>query len=659
MIQYILECIAFQLIFLLIYDLFLKKETFFQWNRIYLMGTYVASMALPWIKIEAFSSRLPESYTGYPEFLWNIDQTGISPLMKDEQAFFSISMEYAVLFIGMGIASILFGYKLFRIYKLRAEGDLRYFKHFTQVIVKQSTVAFSFFKTIFLGDQVVAKEHKSIIAHELVHIQQKHSLDLLFFELMRILCWFNPLVYSYQSKISELHEFIADSKVAKTSRKEHYQLLLSQVFDTQKISFVNQFSKKSLIKKRIVMLQRARSRRVLGLKYLVLIPFVLGMLFYTSCEQQAVPSDMGDTEISSGSDQALIDQITAKINEEEEGSFFKYYMESDAFKRYNSENTIVSKEEFFEIRIRLKWFVERLNRENFSDGMASENPNQISKLSNPSTVLYQSYVQRMKAFQLLDKNLKLSIKAHKQSVTLVALSNNYPDDYYVYEVGDITDLTGDEVRAFNAKMDEVFEQESTAFSSILITDDTNAVRVYAMEKLPSSVAFGSANSSNVTSTTERYNKLVKERERLLQSANENNPIIKNLDKQLKELKAAGVSNRGVSVPFAVIDEVPVFPGCENAADPRVCFNQKIQEHIRKNFNYPLAAQQGGIQGRVSIMFTIGSDGNIRNIRKRGPHELLEQEAERIIKRLPKMTSGKQNGTAVDVPFSIPITFRIQ
>jgi beta-lactamase regulating signal transducer with metallopeptidase domain len=78
---------------------------------------------------------------------------------------------------------------------------------------------------------------------------------------MRIVAWFNPLVYVYQNRISEVHEYIADAEVAKTHKKEQYQLLLTQVFKTQYISFINPFFKSSLIKKRIVMLQKSKSKK--------------------------------------------------------------------------------------------------------------------------------------------------------------------------------------------------------------------------------------------------------------------------------------------------------------------------------------------------------------------------------------------------------------
>jgi protein TonB len=120
----------------------------------------------------------------------------------------------------------------------------------------------------------------------------------------------------------------------------------------------------------------------------------------------------------------------------------------------------------------------------------------------------------------------------------------------------------------------------------------------------------------------------------------------------------------VDVPFAVIEDVPIFPGCENqkgkgAQAMRACFQSKMQRHISKNFRYPEIAQEMGVQGRVNVMFVIQKDGSIGGVRMRGPDKNLEKEAKRIIDKLPKMTPGKQRGRAVRVPFSIPITFKLQ
>ena len=117
----------------------------------------------------------------------------------------------------------------------------------------------------------------------------------------------------------------------------------------------------------------------------------------------------------------------------------------------------------------------------------------------------------------------------------------------------------------------------------------------------------------------------------------------------------------IEVPFAVIEDVPIFPGCESVSKSqrRACFQEQMNKHIRKNFRYPDIAQEMGIQGRVYVNFIISRDGSITNIRMRGPDKNLENEAARIIGRLPRMTPGRQRGVPVKVPFSIPITFRLQ
>ena len=108
------------------------------------------------------------------------------------------------------------------------------------------------------------------------------------------------------------------------------------------------------------------------------------------------------------------------------------------------------------------------------------------------------------------------------------------------------------------------------------------------------------------------------------------------------------------VPFAIIEDVPLFPGCENVkkSERRKCFQDKIQRHIAKNFRYPEIAQEMGIQGRVHVQFIISKDGSITGIQSRGPDKNLEKEANRIISKLPKMIPGKQR----DVLFVCPIVF---
>ncbi len=123
----------------------------------------------------------------------------------------------------------------------------------------------------------------------------------------------------------------------------------------------------------------------------------------------------------------------------------------------------------------------------------------------------------------------------------------------------------------------------------------------------------------------------------------------------------GEEEEEISVPFAIIENVPIFPGCESAkgnAERKACFQKKIQQHVIKTFKYPQIAAEMGIQGRVFVQFAIDSKGYIADVRTRGPDSGLEKEAARIVGSLPKMTPGMQRGKAVKVPYSIPVNFKL-
>jgi protein TonB len=118
----------------------------------------------------------------------------------------------------------------------------------------------------------------------------------------------------------------------------------------------------------------------------------------------------------------------------------------------------------------------------------------------------------------------------------------------------------------------------------------------------------------------------------------------------------------VEVPFAVIENVPEYPGCERGsnADKRKCMSDKIAKFVQRKFNTDLAGDLGltGRQ-RISVIFKIDKNGNVTGVRSRAPHPRLEKEAARVINMLPKMKPGRQRGKPVIVPYSLPITFQVQ
>jgi protein TonB len=118
----------------------------------------------------------------------------------------------------------------------------------------------------------------------------------------------------------------------------------------------------------------------------------------------------------------------------------------------------------------------------------------------------------------------------------------------------------------------------------------------------------------------------------------------------------------IEVPFAVIENVPIFPGCEKGNNDvkRKCMSDKISKFVQKKFNTDLAGDLG-LSGRqtIRVMFKIDRSGSVVGVRARAPHPRLEKEAARVINSLPKMKPGKQRGKAVTVPYSLPIIFAVQ
>ncbi|CAM3315765.1 M56 family metallopeptidase [Aequorivita lipolytica] len=306
MIHSVLQILAFQILFLAVYDLFLKKETFFDLNRIYLLLAPVLGLVLPFIHLSFIQQTIPQEYIIQLPAV--IISGNSQEIISNELAYWLPSLT-DVWYLGMLVSTPLFVWKFYKIAKLKFAGRTEYFDGFKLKILPKTNTAFSFFNTIFLGENISEINKTSIIAHEKIHIEQKHTLDLLFFELLRIVFWFNPMVYLFQNRISTLHEFIADAKVAaEKDKKQYYQNLLSEVFQTENFSFINTFFNQSLIKKRIIMLQKSQSKKTAQFKYFLLIPAICGMLIYTACSNDPKAEETQTVQQSDS-------EVMNKINE--------------------------------------------------------------------------------------------------------------------------------------------------------------------------------------------------------------------------------------------------------------------------------------------------------------------------------------------------------
>ena len=305
MVVYIIQLSIFLVIFWGVYELFLKKETFFNYNRLYLLLTPVISMLLPFLSFNFLATyaveaqqfvELPAVFIG-DHVVENATEQAAIPVNSSvgflEKHVWSLA--YA---LGLLISLSLFIRKIFQFKQLHQQGTISYYFNLKLVEVPHSKIACTFFKTIYLGNNLTSTEKEQILKHEQVHAHQYHSLDLLFFEVLKIALWFHPVVYFYQKQITNLHEYIADAEATKNSdKKSYYESLLNVAFGSEQISFINQFFNHSLIKKRIVMLQKSRSAKAAKFKFLILIPLILAMLTYVSCSNTADLMDSKDEKM--------------------------------------------------------------------------------------------------------------------------------------------------------------------------------------------------------------------------------------------------------------------------------------------------------------------------------------------------------------------------
>lgn len=314
MLDYIFQVILFQASFYLVYEAFLKKETFFQWNRFYLILTSLAAYIIPFLKFDKIANSLT------PEYVYMLPEMIYTPGGYIEDQFnwsllFMNSMSW-IIYTGIIFTAILFAIKILKLYRL-IQGNKKWKKaDHCLVLLQEDHTAFSFFNFIFISE--TNQSNKKIIDHELIHVKELHSLDLLLFEIQKIVFWFNPFSYIYQKNIAAIHEFIADSRsVAKNERSTFFNSLLAETFKVDRIAFVNSFNNHLLIKKRIIMFNREHSKNLLKIKYIMLIPLLSAMLIYTSCEKNKAEADV-DKNTANSSVANYEEQKNASSQEDDE-----------------------------------------------------------------------------------------------------------------------------------------------------------------------------------------------------------------------------------------------------------------------------------------------------------------------------------------------------
>lgn len=245
---YNLEVFLCLAVFYLFYQVSLKKETNHQFIRTYLLSSLLFSFAIPFLNLGLFSVNL----SGVMPTI-HIPEFAVSASQSSEMADVRILSENSW-FIFYSIVCIFFFTGLIREFlkivnvKSNTSSEVEFFEGYQVIIHKTKLPTFSFMKTIYLSSDDLNPEtsKQKILLHELSHIKGAHSIDILLIELIKIVFWFNPMVYLYKNALTLSHEYIADQySVERGDQQNYVNLLVDQTLSNLGLSLGSHFGRKS------------------------------------------------------------------------------------------------------------------------------------------------------------------------------------------------------------------------------------------------------------------------------------------------------------------------------------------------------------------------------------------------------------------------------
>lgn len=267
-----------------VYWMFLRKETFFNVNRTYLVLSVLFSLLFPLLKFKFFIPAGEET-----TFYVLLDAVTISS-SKIEQTFTQnrSALEYFIIvyLTGVSIFGARFIFQIGQLLWIVNKYGITRHEGMRVVFVDSNYSPFSFFNIIFINRKEMNQENiGEIIAHEQIHIRQNHSIDLILLEFLTIVQWFNPVIWFYRIAVKSVHEYLADEGVLQSGYNpvSYQQALLGQTLGIQVNDLTNNFNH-SLLTKRFIMMTKNKSNQLAKLKALLVAPlaFMLAVAFTTS-----------------------------------------------------------------------------------------------------------------------------------------------------------------------------------------------------------------------------------------------------------------------------------------------------------------------------------------------------------------------------------------
>ena len=273
MIDFLIKSSISLLVLLLFFYLILESNKTHQFNRFYLLFSVVFSMILPFLSFEIIQE-IPQS---------NIKIGNIQAIVTQDKSsnnYLEITI-YSIYTLITLVLFIRFNRNIYKYYYKIRNYKTQDFKNAKLILLKEKTLPYTFLNFIFINKQDFEnnKIEAELLTHELTHVNQKHSLDIIFIEFLKVIFWFNPVFYLYKKAIQLNHEFLADANV----NRQHQNISLYQTLLLTKTCNVNlQLASNlnyRLTKKRFIMMTKTTSKTLNLIKKIAVLPILLGLIF--------------------------------------------------------------------------------------------------------------------------------------------------------------------------------------------------------------------------------------------------------------------------------------------------------------------------------------------------------------------------------------------
>lgn len=594
------------------YRLFFYKDTYFTLRRITLLTFYVLAFSYPlfniqeWVKVQ--QQPIAEVIYYYssvsPEIV--VEQTNAN-VISWGQIINNIAL---LIYITVaGCLLIRFIIQLASILRIKRLSKRSVINGIPVYLLPKPAAPFSFFRSIFVyPDSHSEKELEEIFMHECTHVAQWHSIDVIFSELISICCWVNPFVWLLKREVRHNLEYLADNTVIHSGYdSKTYQFhLLGLMHQQSTATLYNNFNVLDL-KNRIMMMNKKRSSRMGRAKYLIFLPFAALLLQFCNIDRTKQEST-SETTTEAGSVKVsgtVVDtngNAIAGANVIVDGTDTGTITDLNGNFELQTDNNATLSVSFI-----------NYDKENRSVSSVQATPTIILKPAGQSKSRDQVFtvVEEMPKFpggeakllEFINKGIKYPVTAQEKGIQGRVIAS-----FIVNKDGSVSDV--EVVRG----VDPLLDTEAVRVISTFPNWEPGKQRGQAVDvKYTVPITFRLSSGGNETSPT-------------------------NATDQIK------------GDVYTVVEEMPRFPGGEEA----------LLKFINQGIKYPTDAQEGGKQGRVIVSFTVKKDGSVADVEVvRGVYPSLDKEAMRVIGTMPIWEPGKEKGQAVNVRYTVPITFRLQ